>query len=307
MDTAENAGAPPEDAFAAARAAVDAFVARNFSLRGTLRLHRHAVGWDLLQAPVNVLLAPIHVAIRLLAVLLGLLRCWKVAGWLGSREILLQTEVANDLEASLLSDLFGVDVGAGRRVVASMAISERLRSVLRTAADEGDLAVRLVRAAASVRSWSGTRSAIAEITTIAIVLVLGAALFRTLTPGVLTMAPSVAEVVARETAIASFPLGERLGGAWYSVFPTGPSGPETAATVIGLVFLASFITAFAGVIADPVQRRLGIHRRRLLRLIDALESDLTGADPRPFTAREHYYARAADIVDIVAALVRYVR
>jgi hypothetical protein len=296
-----------DDAFPAARAGIDAFAERVFSLRGTLRLHRRAIGGDLLRAPVNVLLAPVHVALRLLAALCGGLRLRRAASWLGDGEILLPTAVARNLEARLLGELFGIEAEPGQGVAAAMAMSARLRPVLREAADERDLALRVLRAAASLRSWSGTRSAVAEITTIALVMGLGAAFFSTFTPGVLTMAPSVAEAVARDTAITSFPLGETLGGAWYSVFPPGPSGLETAGTALGLVLLASIVTAFAGVVADPVQLRLGIHRRRLLRLIDAIESDLCGATPRPFSAREHYYARAADLVDIAAAVLRHVR
>jgi hypothetical protein len=35
------------------------------------------------------------------------------------------------------------------------------------------------------------------------------------------------------------------------------------------------VAAFSGIIADPLQRRLGLHRRRLLRLVDALEAQFS--------------------------------
>ena len=38
----------PIDRQTSDRALVDAFVARHFGFRGTLCLHRHALGWDLL-------------------------------------------------------------------------------------------------------------------------------------------------------------------------------------------------------------------------------------------------------------------
>src|SRR5262249_43831879 len=37
---------------------VDPFVDRHFSLTGTLRLYRQAIGWDLLRVPANLLLSP---------------------------------------------------------------------------------------------------------------------------------------------------------------------------------------------------------------------------------------------------------
>jgi hypothetical protein len=123
----------------------------------------------------------------------------------------------------------------------------------------------------------------------------------------MSMAPTLADAMARESAVSSFPLGASLGAAWYAAFPVGASVPQVLGTVMGLVMAAACVTTFAGVLADPVQARLGIHRRRLLRLVDAVESDLSGAAPRPFAAREHFYARIADIVDGLSAALRILR
>lgn len=38
-------------------ALIDGFVRPHYRRPGALRLHRHAIGWDLLRAPVNVALA----------------------------------------------------------------------------------------------------------------------------------------------------------------------------------------------------------------------------------------------------------
>lgn len=140
-----------------------------------------------------------------------------------------------------------------------------------------------------------------------VALLLGALLFRSVTPGVVSMAPTIADAVARETAIGTFPLGSALGAAWYGVFPLGASAPQMLWTVALLLIAASCVTTFAGLVADPIQARLGVHRRRLLRLIDAVEADLTGTPPRPFVAREHYYARLADIFDAASGVLRYLR
>lgn len=71
--------------------------------------------------------------------------------------------------------------------------------------------------------------------------------------------------------------------------------------------IGSVFAAFAGVLADPVQSRLGIHRRRLLRLIDTLEVELTGPGQSPFVAREHFYARLLDLWDASAGVFRIFR
>lgn len=68
-------------------AAVRGFVRRHFDLLGSVRLHRTALGWDLLRAPLNVSLAPVYLVTRLLAWLCGRLRLTGAAGWLSTRQI----------------------------------------------------------------------------------------------------------------------------------------------------------------------------------------------------------------------------
>src|SRR6056297_666818 len=55
------------DGCAADAALVRAFVCTHFSLHGAVRLHRASLGADLLRAPVNVLLAPVFLLVRLAA------------------------------------------------------------------------------------------------------------------------------------------------------------------------------------------------------------------------------------------------
>jgi len=73
------------------------------------------------------------------------------------------------------------------------------------------------------------------------------------------------------------------------------------------VLAGSVVAAFAGVIADPVQVRLGLHRRRLLRLIDTIEAEIAGRGDRPFVAREHYLARLFDLWDAALSVLRALR
>jgi len=306
----ETAPAPEEPGrvFASARANVDGFVASTFSFSGTLRLHRAALGWDLLRAPANVALAPVHLAIRLLALVMTCVGGRSAARWLDARQVFLPTAVARRLETRIIGDLLGLNAGGrGFRADRAFATSPALREVLRATGSVKVADSRAATAARSVARYSGTRSAVAEITTAVVALFLGALLFRSVTPGALSMAPTIADALARETAVSSFPLGSTLGSAWYAAFPVGASTLEVVGTIAALLVVASCVTTFAGLVADPLQARLGIHRRRLLRLIDAMESDLTGAPPRPFAARGHYYARFADLLDGASAIFRILR
>lgn len=271
------------DPFDLARRRVDCFVEDTFSWRGALRLHRHALGWDLLRAPVNVALAPLHLLVRILAAVLGILRLRRAVTWLEAflAAIVLETSTGRHIENKVATDFL------------------RLPQV--QVSDPGMPAHR------ALRTYSATRSAVAEITTAVIAILIGALIFRSLTPGVVSMAPTVAEAILRDAAIGSFWLGETLGSVWYGAFQPGATASQIARTVAALLVLASLVTTFAGLLADPIQAHLGIHRRRLLRLVDAVESDMKGRSPRSFAARELYYARFADVFDAVTGLMRYLR
>jgi hypothetical protein len=110
--------------------------------------------------------------------------------------------------------------------------------------------------------------------------------------------------VAQHFAIVSFPLGATLGSLWYGIFAARPSSSLVAGTTAGLMALGAVLTAFAGVISDPLQRALGVHQRRLHRLIDALALQLKGDSEAALKVRDHYAARVFDVVDALGAAVR---
>ena len=74
-----------------------------------------------------------------------------------------------------------------------------------------------------------------------------------------------------------------------------------------MALAASALAAFAGIVADPVQRRLGLRRKRLLRLIDALERRSLDPASSAFTVRDHYVARLVDLFDLLGAAYRMAR
>lgn len=254
------------------------FVRQRYGLRGTLRLHRIALGYDLLRAPANVLLAPVFLLTRLA----GLAAKWagrsKLATWFLSRNVLLQTDVA-------------------RRVASDTEV------LLTGLAANGALAAPPDKRQRAIADYAGIRSAVAEITTMLVLLTTGWLLFHAATPGLISLAGPVAELRAETQAIGRFPLGPGIGRAWFSVFPVGLSTFQVVSTGVMLAVLASLITTFAGIVADPVQWLTGMHRRRLTRLINRLARD--GSDAP--LAREHLAARAGDISDLILSVVRFFR
>jgi hypothetical protein len=303
------------DRYIAARhARVAIFVDWHFTLIGSLRLHRQALGRDLVRAPTNVLLMLPYLGMRLAGAAVGRLGAPGAARWLRGRTPFLDTDVARELGWRLHAELLELPYDDGRRRCERDALAEailadprvvaavdRLDALTRHGARDPEQQARLRRLLAA---YAGTRAAAADLVNNVLLASTGMAAFQKLTPGTLTLGPVIAAALAQQAAIASFPLGSALGGLWYGWFPVAPSAGLIAGTTGGLVLLTATTAAFAGVIADPVQRAFGLHQRRLHKLIDALGRELKGDSEAAFHARDHYVARIFDLIDLARATYR---
>ena len=291
------------------RARIDPFVDDHFSFSGACAMHRKAVGWDLLRAPVNVLLAVPQVLVLLGAGLTRRAGWRRAADWLSRRHLLLETDVAREIDWLVHAELLRLPFRQGARTSARDALAEAVFGDPRIEA-AGHEAIETLRRRSSdedfrrdledkLAVYTGSRSAASELTTATVSVAIGATAFKQLTPGVVSLGPALATAAAQQAAIASFPLGAGLGSLWYGVFPVTPSPLTTIGVSVGLALAFSVLSAFAGIVADPVQRRLGIHQRRLRRLVAAIERNLGGDGPERFVVRDHYVARILDVADLL--------
>ena len=83
---------------AARRERIGNFVDQHFSLRGSVALHRYALGWDLVRAPANLTMAAPAAASHLAAAGARRLGAVRLADALGRRRLLLRTSVARRVE-----------------------------------------------------------------------------------------------------------------------------------------------------------------------------------------------------------------
>ena len=306
----------PEEADAAVRRAVaryirhrrdmaPEFVRRNFRLRGTLELHRRAFGKDLLRAPANVALAGPNLALEAAARLAERRGQDPVAARLRRGRKLFVTDVAREIEWRLFTELLELPYARPGRNSERDALAEE---IARDPAIGALLQqISSVSAAPGFRVWAEqaagrygeARLAVAELAASLVSAGIGAAAFRQWTPGALSLGPVAAQVLAQQAAIAGFPLGAAAGGVWYGIFPAKASTVAVAGLTGALVLVPAALSAFAGVAADPVQARLGIHDRRLGRLLDALEDRLLGKAGPGFNPREPWIARILDLVDLL--------
>ncbi|GEO80503.1 DUF6635 family protein [Pararhodospirillum oryzae] len=304
----------------ARRMRVRPFVDATFTFGASLDLHRAALGWDIARAPLNAVLAVPQVAVMGSAWALGQGgRLWAPAGragrWLGRVTLIVPTDVGRDLTFRLFRDFLELpyDDGPGRRatrdalaeeILADPALRAWIAAALAPVVARGDDPAFRARLDRTLASYVGSRAAAAELLNAFLCLGAGLATTHAVTPGTWGLSGALAGLITQKLAVATFPLGSGAGAAWHALVPAAVPGAVLAASAASVMGAAAVVGAFAGVITDPVQRRLGWHQRRLHRVVDALESDLLGPASRPLGLRDHYVARVFDLVDLLLAAHR---
>lgn len=302
--------------FADRRGLVKLFVDRNFSLKGSLKLHRRAVGWDIARAPFNLTMAIPQIGLLLAGRAAGKLGARRTGQRLGNMRLTVDTAVGKELAWRLHTELLELPYRDGDRVSAKDALAETIMADPRVVAAiapaleaigaHGEDPALRQRLEDAMTEYTRTRAAATEITTAMLTLSTGALAVQKVTPGAVTLGPILATAIAQQSAVASFPMGAALGSVWYGLFPVAPSAILVGTLTGGLVAASTLASAFAGVVADPVQRGLGLHQLRLRRMLDALERQMEDPAAPGFAVHDHYVARLLDLFDVAGALVRAV-
>lgn len=296
------------------RERVPEFVRRHFAVRGSLRIHRAALGWDLLRAPANIALALPHLLKFLLVALLRQAGAGSLAVRLAALRTQIPTDVEREVEWLIWSELLELPYAQHGRSSQRDALADILLAqpvVARKMASLGEAfpaavanPVFRLRLADNLQRYTGARNAAAEIATAFASAGAGGFAVQQLTPTAISLGPPLAALIAHQTAVLAFPLGQGVGGAWYDLFPPDPSiGLVVGVTGI-LIAVSAVVAALAGIVADPVQRVFGIHRRRLDGLVAAVGVDLSGEGAGNFRVRAHYVARLFDFFEAVRLAVR---
>ena len=300
---------------ASRRDRVDGFIDRHFTLAGSIALHRRALGWDLVRAPLNLFLTVPALTAKLASRAARRAGRQGLATWLAGHRLLFETDLAREIEWLVAIELLEIpclqrDRASPRDAFAEAVLADpRVVSLLATlpaapAGSEREFRGRLV---AAIESYIGSRVATAEIATGVVATGLGALAVKQATPGLVTLGWALAAAIAQQNAIAAFPLGAGLGGLWYGWFPVAVGPGLLAATTGGVVIGGALLATFSGIVTDPLKRRLGLHRRRLLRLLGEFERALCDEDGEHVTLRDHYVARLIDLLDLVASAWRVSR
>jgi hypothetical protein len=296
------------------REKVPAFVGKYFSFKGALRINKHALGADLYKVPLNVAWSVPYLGMKTTSALLKRLGLIKISRRIGGIPSGFETRVQREINWLIFTDLLELPYSQkGRTSTKDALLREILNQPQITAMFADELAGIHsksknpgYRAALekNLVEYGKSRTAAADIAGNIIALSAGAAAFGQTTPGSLTAGSMLAAYIAHQIAVANFVLGPTLGGLYYSVFPAAASTGLIVASTGGVVAALAVLTSFSGIVTDPVQAKLGIHKRRLIRLIDSLEGQLRGNDQTRLKIRDQYYARIFDLLDLLKRAAR---
>lgn len=300
----------------ARRAEIPAFVDRHFGMKGSLNLHRRALGWDLARAPVNAIGAPLSLLGHWSGKGLQGLGLKRLGRGLRDRRYMLETDVARHLNYLLHSELLALPYDDGQaqnlhdalmeELLKDPLLTARLEHLLDTLGPLRDTPAFRDQAEQLMAHYVDSRVAAAEITSNVLMAAGGWVAFKKLTPGLVSLSGALASGIAHQAAIHSFWAGPWAAKLYYGVVGVTTPWALSAGMFGALLIPASFIAAFAGVLADPIQRRLGWHQKRLNKLLDGLEAQLMG-EQGDFHLRDHYVARVFDVFDWSQALIRLAR
>jgi hypothetical protein len=287
---------------------VPAFTRRYFSFKGALRLNRKALGADLYKTPLNVVWTLPYLGLKASSSLLKRVGSEKIPSQVERLPAGFETRVQKEIKWLIFTELLEMPYAQeGREATKDALLEDILNQPEISSLFDHELSKihsksknPKFRSAleTNLLEYSKNRTAAADLAGTVITLSSGAAMFQQMTPGAISAGSALATAIAQQAAISNFILGPTLGGLYYGLFPASASIGLVVASTGSIMAVLAILTSFSGVITDPIQQKLGLHKSRLNRLIDCLERELRGAGDSQFKIRDQYVARVFDLLDL---------
>lgn len=295
------------------RALVDEFIDRNFDFDGAWKLNRLGFGWDLLRAPANLAWAPVRYFAKGAASLAGKAGFDRIEKLGQGIPAGFQTDVERELEWLIFSELLELPYRDEVRqrsheanalidcIARQDSMREAWEEVLRAAGDLSKDGRKRRDLEKHLEGLLDNRKDVAELTTAIVATSAGLAAHKSLNFGALGLGQATAAAISHSLAVSGFIFGPTLGGIFYGALPwlAAPSAALVVGVTAGIAALMGVLAAVAGVLADPAQRALGLHKKKLNGMLDVVEANMLGEKPGAQAFREGLAARLFDLVDVV--------
>ena len=287
---------------------VPLFVKKHFSIRGALDLNRKALGSDLYKAPLNVLWSLPYTGLKASSSLFKKIGFEKIPSYMERLPVGFETKVQKEISWLFFTEILEIPYDQGDRksnkdalleeIIIQPEISSLFTEALSRIYSNSKNPKFRPALERNLLEYSKSRTAAADLAGTMISLSAGAAMFGKMTPGAMTAGGALATAIAQQTAISNFVLGPTLGSLYYGIFPVSASLGLVMATTGTFMAVLAILTSFSGMVTDPIQYKLGIHRRRLNKMIDCLDRELRGLGDSGFKIRDQYIVRVFDLLDL---------
>lgn len=305
------------------REKIPSFVSQHFSFKGSLSLHRIALGRDMYRAPLNVVWALPYTVSRLLTGSLkamGKKRATKAIEVLEKMPRGFETDIQKEVKWLIYTELLELPYSHYSRDEKKIKVSDHdaLLNEILAQPDIRDIVTLQLNQIheksllpnfrsslqRKLREYTYSRTAAEDLSGSILTLAIGYTAFHTFSPGAISSGAALAKSIAQKLATSSFWLGSSIGTRYYGIFPITPSKKLFLVSTASIMTALAIITTFSGILTDPLQTRLGMHQKRLQKFISSLEEDLKGKQNKEYQIKDQYLVRVFDIIDLlkVAAL-----
>jgi len=293
---------------------VPLFTGKYFSFKGALKLNRKALGADLYKTPLNVAWTIPYLGLRASSWILKKAGSQSMPSRLEKLPVGFETRVQKELKWLIFTELLEIPYAHENRQSNKDALLEEILNQPEISALFAHEITQIYSKSKNPKyrsaleqnllEYSRSRTAAADLAGNIVTLSAGATMFHQMTPGVMTAGGVLATTIAQQTAISNFILGPTLGSVYYGFFPASASMGLVIASTGTILAALAVLTSFSGMITDPIQQKLGMHQRRLMKLIDCLDRELRGLGDSRFKIRDQYVARVFDLLDLLKRAAR---
>lgn len=290
------------------------FVRRHYSFRGALKIHSHALGWDVIRVPVNIIWSVANIFLALVGFVAGLVRLKKLQNWIRKIPPGWETDMDRQISWLIVTELLELPYQQGQKIsdkdalMAEILKDPDLRSLLNDVLESFSEPAKSpefrAKLDAKLAEYGATRTASSDLASNATLLVTSKIALGQASFGALSAGTAVSATVANSAAASSFWLGSTAGSYYYAVFPVAASARLFVAVTAVIAIALALVSTFIGILTDPLQAKLGIHQKRLKKLVSAVGSDLSGKVDSDFNLREKYAGRLFDIIDVLSTVGR---
>jgi len=290
------------------------FVREHYCFKGALKIHAQAIGWDIVRVPLNIIWSVANILLALVGLLAGLLRLRRLQAWIRRIPPGLETDMDRQISWLVVTELLQLPYQQGDRRSDKDALMEEIvrdpqlqelfnkkldnfKGASKDAQFYNDLEEKLAE-------YGATRTGSADLASNAALLIGSKITLGQASLGSISAGTTVSATIANSVAASNFWLGSTMGSYYYAMFPVAVSARFLIAVTTAIAVLLAFISTFIGILTDPLQARLGLHQRRLRKLIASIGDDLLGKKGSKFALREKYVGRIFDLVDLLSTVGR---